>query len=309
VSRYLLACLAAMGPVLVLVSVLAFALTSLAGGDPALEAALQGGGQATPQVVAQLRTSMHLDEPLPVRYVQWLGGVLHGDFGTSFATRLPVGPMLAQVIPATLSLAIAALVMAIVLGLVFGVLGALYHGTLVDRGIRIGIACCLAIPGFWLGFLLIFLFAEVLRWLPAGGFGLDTRLPLPALALGLDAAGAIARLVRSSMLDVLGVDYVRNARSRGLLRASITWRHALPNALIPAVSYAGVQFGHLLGGAVVIESIFAWPGLGRVVLAAVAARDLPVIAGYVLFAGAAFTVVNLMADVIASATDPRLRFA
>ncbi|MBV8084132.1 MAG: ABC transporter permease [Chloroflexi bacterium] len=308
-TRYVTMRLAAVVPVLIVVSMLAFALTTIAGGDPALEAALQGGGQATPAVVAQLRQQMHLDDPLPVRYVAWLASAARGDLGTSYATGRPVAAELGAVIPNTLLLASGALVVAAVLGLLGGLAAALQYNRWPDRLLRLVISSCLALPGFWLGFLLIFLFGETLHWLPAGGFGFDAHLLLPCLALGIEPAAGAARLVRSSLIGVLSEDYIRTARATGLAPAVVSWRHALPNSLLPAVTYLGVQGGHVLGGAVVIETIFAWPGVGRIVLAAVSARDLATIAAYVLFAGVTFSAVSLTADVFSSVIDPRLRLS
>lgn len=306
-TGYLLKRLAALIPTLLLVSMLAFGLTQLAGGDPAREAAEQGDVPASEELVAELRALWGLNDTLPVRYARWLDGVVQGDLGKSYLTNQPVAQKLMEKYPATLLLAVAALAFAALAGIPLGVVAALKSNSWIDHLSRVGAVSAAAVPGFWLGLLLIVLFAEVLGLLPAGGYGLGGHLILPAVALGALPAATVMRLTRSSMLEVQDLDFIRTAHAKGLSPGLVAWRHVLPNALVPSVTVLGLQFGHLLSGAIVIETIFAWPGVGRVVLAAVSSRDMPVIAGYVLLAGLTYIVVNLVVDVLYVLLDPRVR--
>ncbi len=305
---YLVRRLAALIPTLLLVSILAFGLTQLAGGDPAREAAEQGDDDlASEELVAELRARWGLDDALPVRYVRWLGNALQGNLGDSYLSGRPVAQELLEKYPATLLLALAALVLAALAGIPLGVVAALRSNSWIDHLGRVGAVSIAAVPGFWLGLLLIVAFAEVLGLLPAGGFGLDGHIILPAVALGSLPAATAMRLTRASVLEVADLDYVRTAQAKGLGPVLVARRHILPNALVPGISYLGLQFGHLLGGAIVIEMIFAWPGIGQVVLAAVSGRDMPVIAAYVLLSGLVYVVVNLLVDVLYVVLDPRVR--
>ena len=292
-------------PTLILVSMLAFGFTELAGGDPAREAAEKGDGElASDELVAELRSRWGLDEALPVRYVRWLADAAQGDLGESYLSGKPVADELLEKYLATLLLALMALIFASVLGIPLGVLVALNSNTWVDHLRCIGAVSIAAVPGFWLGLLLIVLFAEVLGLLPAGGFGLDGHLLLPAAAL---PAATVTRLTRASVLEVQSQDYFRTAQAKGLGPRLVARRHILPNALVPSVTFLGLQFGHMVGGAIVIESIFAWPGIGQVVLTAVSGRDIPVIAGFVLLSGLVYVVVNLAVDIFCVVLDPRVR--
>ena len=305
---YLVRRLAALIPTLLLVSILAFGLTQLAGGDPAREAAEQGDDDlASEELVAELRERWGLDDAIPVRYARWLGNALRGNLGDSYLSGRPVAQELLEKYPATLLLALAALILAALVGIPLGVVAALRSNSWIDHLGRVGAVSIAAVPGFWLGLLLIVLFAEVLGLLPAGGFGLDGHLILPAMALGSLPAATVMRLTRASVLEVADLDYVRTAQAKGLGPVLVARRHILPNALVPGISYLGLQFGHLLGGAIVIEMIFAWPGIGQVVLAAVSGRDMPVIAAYVLLSGLVYVVVNLLVDVLYVVLDPRVR--
>jgi peptide/nickel transport system permease protein len=306
-SRYLAERLATLIPTLLAVSILAFLLTQIAGGDPARESAQQGGEPASPELVAELRELWGLNDPLPVRYLRWLGSAMRGDLGESFLSKRSVTAELLSSLPATIVLALGGLATASLVGIPLGVLTALRRGSRVDSMSRIAAFSLSAVPAFWLGLLLITLFAESLRLLPAGGYGIDQHLILPAIALGTLPAATVMRLVRASVLDIVQEDYVRTASAKGLAGIQVAARHIVPNALIPAISYLGLQFGHLLAGAVVIESIFSWPGVGRVVLAAVSGRDMPIIAGYVLVSGLIYVIVNLTVDVLYVMVDPRIR--
>ena len=298
----------ALVPTLILVSMLAFGFTELAGGDPAREAAEQGDDDlASEELVAELRSRWGLDDALPLRYVRWLGNAIQGDLGESYLSGRPVAQELLEKYPATLLLALSALIFATLLGIPLGVLVALKSNSWIDHLGRVGAVSIAAVPGFWLGLLMIVLFAEVLGLLPAGGFGLDGHLLLPAAALGSLPAATVMRLTRASVLEVQDLDYVRTAQAKGLGPGLVARRHILPNALVPSITFLGLQFGHLLGGAIVIEAIFAWPGVGQVVLTAVSGRDIPVIAGYVLLTGLIYVVVNLAVDVFYVVLDPRVR--
>ena len=306
--RYLAKRVAALVPTLFLVSMLAFGLTALAGGDPAREAAEQGQEDvASAELMTQLRAEWGLDDPLPVRYARWLGDVLRGDFGNSYLSDRPVAQELLTRMPATLLLAVGALAFAVLVGIPLGILIALKSGSWIDHLGRAGAGAIAGLPSFWLGLLLIILLAEVLGWLPAGGFGVDQHLILPAVALGALPAAIATRLTRASVLEVQNLDFTRTARAKGLGPGYIAIRHVLPNALIPTISYLGLQFGHLLSGAIVIEIIFAWPGVGQVVLAAVSGRDMPVISAYVLVSGVIYVAVNLLVDVMYLVLDPCIR--
>ena len=307
-TGYLVRRLAALIPTLVLVSMLAFGFTELAGGDPAREAAEQGDGDlASDELVAELRSRWGLDDALPVRYVRWLAGVGQGDLGESYLSGRPVADELLAKYPATLLLALTALIFASLVGIPLGVLVALKSNSWIDHVGRIGAVSIAAVPGFWLGLLLIVLFAEVLGLLPAGGFGLDGHLLLPAAALGALPAATVTRLTRASVLEVQALNYVRTAQAKGLGPGLVARRHILPNALVPSIIFLGLQFGHMVGGAIVIESIFAWPGVGQVVLTAVSGRDIPVIAGFVLMSALVYVVVNLAVDLSYLVLGPRVR--
>jgi peptide/nickel transport system permease protein len=298
----------ALVPTLLLVSILAFGLTGLAGGDPAREAAEQGQEDvASAELIAQLRAEWGLDDPLPIRYVRWLGDALRGDLGNSYLSNRPVAQELLKGMPATLLLAVSALAFGALVGIPLGILIALKTGSWIDHLGRAVAGAIAGLPSFWLGLLLIVLLAEVLGWLPSGGFGMDHHLILPAMTLGALPAAIATRLTRASVLEVQNLDFTRTARAKGLGSGYIAVRHVLPNALIPTISYLGLQFGHLLSGAIVIEIIFAWPGVGQVVLAAVSGRDMPIISAYVLVSGAIYVVVNLLVDMLYVVLDPRVR--
>jgi peptide/nickel transport system permease protein len=307
VGRYLAGRLAALLPTLLLVSALAFALTQLAGGDPARQAAEQGGDLAPEEVVKTLRERWGLNDALPVRYVRWLGRVVQGDLGQSYLSGRPVAKELWNKYPATLLLAIAALLVSAAAGIPLGLLSAQKRDSWLDHLARVGAVAVAAVPGFWLGLLLIVLFGEYLGWLPTGGFGVDHHVILPALALGALPTVTVMRLTRSSFLEAQDLDYVRTARAKGLGESAVAWGHVLPNALVPTITYLGLHFGNLLGGAVVIEAIFAWPGAGQVVLQSISGRDMPVIAGYVLVSALIYVTVNLLVDVAYVILDPRVR--
>lgn len=305
--RYLAIRLLAAIPTLVALTVVAFLLTTAARGDPALEALQQAGETPSPETLAAYRQELGLDAPLPVRYARWLGDAVRGDLGRSYLSRRPVADVIGERVWATLILGGTALALSSVLGIGLGTLFAARHSSWIDRAGR-GVTLVLAsVPSFWLAIMLIVLFGERLRVLPVAGFGVDRHLVLPALALSLAPAAALMRVTRARVLEVMAQDHVRTARAKGLTERAVAWSHLLRNASVPIASVLGLRFGHILAGAIVVESIFSWPGMGSVVLTAISGRDLPVIGGYVLIAGLLFIAANLLVDVCYVLLDPRIR--
>ena len=293
-------------PTLVGVVTLVFAFLHLLPGDP-VEIML--GESAAPADVALLRHDLGLDRPLPVQYVGFLERALHGDLGRSLAFHEPVSELIARRYPATVQLAMAAFVLAVGVGVPAGVLAAVRAGSITDRLVRTAGVIGLCLPGFWLGPLLILAFSIELGWLPVSGRGGVTHLILPAATLAVGMASVLLRLTRASMLAALGGDYVRTARAKGLPEWRVLAAHALRNALLPVTTVAGLQAGGLLGGAVLTETIFAWPGLGRLLVQAIEARDYPLVQGCVLVIGTSYLIVNTVTDLLYLAIDPRLRDA
>jgi peptide/nickel transport system permease protein len=306
-GRYLIERTLAAVPTLLALTLVAFVLTTAARGDPALEALQQAGDVPSPETLAEYRQQLGLDQPFPIRYARWLAGAVRGDLGRSYLSRRPVGAIIAERLLATLILGASALALSTALGLTLGTLFALRHDTWIDHAGRVATLVLASVPSFWLAIALIVLFGEKLRLLPVAGFGVDRHLVLPSLALALGPAAALMRLTRARMLEVMEQDYVRTARAKGLGSGVVAWRHVLRNAAIPIASLLGLRFGHILAGAIIVESIFAWPGMGSVVLTAISGRDLPVIGGYVLIAGLLFIGANLLVDVSYVVLDPRIR--
>ena len=284
-------------------SVVVFALTHLSG-DPVL---LMVSPDAPPDVVTSTRHALGFDRPLYEQLARYLGNAVHGDLGLSLRMNRPVTALIRERLPATLQLTLAALVIAIVVAVPAGIVSAVKRGSLLDRLAMAGAVAGQAIPIFWLALLLIALFGVRLRWLPVYGSGSLAHFVLPAVSLSTIIMGRLARLVRSSMLEVLGQDYVRTARAKGLGEARVLVVHALKNASIPIVTLLGLQFAQLLGGAVVTETIFAWPGIGRLVVEAIFNRDFPVVQGVVLVVSLIFVAVNVLVDLSYAALDPRIR--
>jgi peptide/nickel transport system permease protein len=286
------------------VTLLVFAIVRLIPGDPAR---LLAGDFATDQIVDELRQRWRLNDPLPVQYAVYVGGLLRGDFGRSITTSTPVRPELAERFLRTLELAVAGIVLAAALGGVAGIVSAVRRSSLTDYVATVLALTGISTPIFWSGLLLILLFSVRLEWLPAGGTGSPRHLVLPALSLGLFGAGVLARQTRSGMLEVLGQDFVRTARAKGLPERRVVVKHALKNALIPVVTVLGDQFGRLLGGAILTETVFAWPGMGRYLIEAIAQRDYPAVQGAILVFAAAVVAVNLLIDLSYGLLDPRVR--
>ena len=264
------------------------------------------GEHATVEAVAQLRDFLGLDKPLLVRYVQYLGHVATGDLGRSIQQNRPVADELREAWPATLELTVAALLLATVLGVAAGVVSAVWPNSLFDALARLCSLFGLSMPVFWIGLVLIVVFALWLPWLPVGGAGSPAHLVLPALTLSLPSVAMVARMTRSSVLEVLREDYVRTARAKGLGERLVVAKHALRNALIPILTLLGLQAGQLMGGAVLTETVFSWPGLGRLMVKAIFARDYVLLQGAVLLFAVAFVVVNLVVDLSYGVLDPRI---
>lgn len=304
--RYLLRRLLALVPVLLGVTFLSFLLLYVVPGDPVQAVA---GERYDEAVLAELRAELHLDDPLPVRYGRFLADLVRGDLGVSYVSREPVRDAIAASFPHTLRLALAAMLIAVVLGLGLGLAAALRPGSLLDRAAMLLASTGISVPVFWLGMVLIYVFSLELRWLPPSGYGEGSlrHLILPALTLGVASAALIARMTRTALLEALGQDYIRTARAKGLHPARILLVHALRNALLPVVTVVGNDFGSYLSGSVLTERLFAWPGLGRYTLDAVAKRDLPAIQGAILVMALAFVLVNLLVDLSYAWIDPRTR--
>jgi ABC-type dipeptide/oligopeptide/nickel transport system permease component len=294
-------------PVLLGVSLLVFSMLHLVPGDPVR--LMLSEFQTTPEQIERLRSQLHLDEPLPVQFGRYLWNASHGDLGSSIRTRRPVAVEIADNLPSTMQLALAGLLVAAVLGVSLGIVAAVNQRSWIELGSMLLALLGVSMPSFWLGLLLIFLLSLRLRIFPATGGGDLLHLVLPAITLGLGAAAILARLTRSSMLEVLRQEYVTTARAKGLLEWVVITRHALKNALIPVVTIFGLQFGQLLAGTFVVETVFARPGLGRLVIDGILNKDLPVVQGVVLVVATAYVVVNLLVDLMYGVLDPRIRYA
>jgi ABC-type dipeptide/oligopeptide/nickel transport system permease component len=293
-------------PTLFGVLVVTFLLLNVAPGDPVTEMV---GERADSATIARLRKDLHLDEPRLKQFALYAGGVVRGDLGSSYITQRPIIRDIVERFPKTLLLAGSAMLLASLIGITLGVLSARAPGGWFDR-LGLGVAYLgISFPVYWVGLILILIFAVMLRWLPPSGYGGIKYLILPALALGSRSIAFLARVTRSSMLDVLGGDYVRTARAKGLKERVVVVRHALRNALIPIITVLGLDFGYYLTGSILTETIFSWPGLGRYVVNAITRRDLPAIQGSVLFLSVIFVLVNLLTDLAYAKADPRVAYS
>jgi peptide/nickel transport system permease protein len=310
---YLVRRLASIAPTLVFVSMLIFGLQQLLPGDPAQ---ILAGEEQDPALIAHLRAKLHLDEPLPVRYAYWIGGVLRGDLGESVRTQQPVLELIAQKLPVTIELALLAMFVAMAIGVPAGVVAAVRRDTPWDYGATVFALSGLSMPNFWLGILMILLFSVQLGWLPASGYTSPTEdlagnlaaMLMPAIVLGTGIAAVLMRHTRSAMLQVLSADYVRTARAKGLSERVVVLRHALRNALTPVITLGALELGTLLSGAVLTEQVFTIPGFGKLIVDAVFNRDYAVIQGVVLVTASAYIVLNLLADVAYFVVNPRMRY-
>ncbi len=310
--KFLVRRLATIAPTLFFVSILIFGLQQLLPGDPAM---ILAGEERDPTVIAHLHQKLHLDEPLPVRYLYWASGVLKGDLGESVRIQRPVLDLVAEKLPVTLELAFLAMLIALVVGITAGIVSAVARDTIWDYTANVLALWGLSTPNFWLGIMLILLFSVTLGWLPASGYVsplVDLRANLaamimPAFVLGNSIAAVLMRHMRSAMLQVLGADYVRTARAKGLEERVVVLKHALRNALTPVITLGALEFGTLLSGAVLTEQVFTIPGFGKLIVDAVFNRDYAVVQGVVLCTATAYISLNLLADLAYFLVNPRLR--
>ena len=300
-------------PVLLMASIIVFLMIHMIPGDPAYVVL---GADAQPKEIAALRSEMGLDKPLIVQYGIWMGHVLTGDLGVSYINKFPVLDLIIIKGQATVELALGSMLVAIIIAVPVGILSALKRGSIFDRLITGFVSLSYAIPTFWLGILLVIVFALQLKWLPPSGRVEPSRnlgmffklLILPSLTLGIPTSAVLARFLKASLLEVMNQDYVRTARSKGLKERQVVSRHALRNAMIPVVTVFGLQLGTFLGGAVVTESIFDYPGIGRMMLYAIQTRDYTIVQGTVLLVVVIFIIINLLVDITYGFLDPRIRY-
>lgn len=304
--RYITRRLLTSVPTIILITILVFSMLHLIPGDPA--AIFLGENRSTPELLAQIREDMGLNRPLHVQYLSYMWGVLQGDFGRSLNNNRPVINEIRARLPSTVELTVAALVIGVVLGVGLGILSAIKHNTWIDSFAMVFALVGVSMPVFWSSLLLIFLFSVQLRWFPAIGQGGIERLILPAFALGLISASTIARLVRSSMLDVMSQDYIRTAVSKGLRHRAVITHHALKNAMIPTVTVLGIQFGQLLSGSVITETIFSRLGLGKLYIDSLLNKDFTTVQALTLFIALTYVLINLLVDLSYAFLDPRIRY-
>jgi len=306
VLTYLARRLLAVVPVLFGVTLAVFSMLFLVPGDPVKM--MLAEFVTNPDQVAQMRAQLHLDEPIVKQYGRFVANAVRGDLGTSIRSRRPVSTEIGENVGSTAQLAVASMVVAVAIGVPLGLMAALFRSSWLDAGSMIVALLGVSMPSFWLGLLLIVTFSLYLGWFPATGGGDLRHLVLPAVTLGMIASAIIARLTRSSMLEVLGQDYVRTARAKGLAWWGVVVRHALNNALIPVITIFGLQFGNLLAGAVIVETVFSRPGLGRLIVGGILAKDFPLVQGTVLFVATAYVLINVLVDIAYAFVDPRIRF-
>lgn len=306
--RYAALRLLAIVPVLLGVTLLVFAMVWVAPGDPVLALLGESAQGISGAALDDLRRAYGLDRPAAVQYFSYLGDVLRGDFGVSVRSRLPVLQEVLGRFPATLLLTTVGMALAILVGVTLGVLAAVFRRTWVDYFAVLIALAGVSVPVFWSGLILMSIFALNLNWLPASGYGSWQHLILPAVTIGFASSAFIARITRSSLLEVLNQDYVRTARAKGLPPTRVNLKHAFRNALLPVVTVIGLQFGGLLGGAVLTETVFAWPGVGRMLVDAIRTRDLPLIQGTILFVSLIFILINLVVDLSYALLNPRIRY-
>ncbi len=301
-------------PTLFFVSVLIFSLQKLLPGDPAL---VMAGEERDPEVIAQIRRQYRLDQPIPVQYVKWLGSVLRGDLGRSIRSNQPVGEAIRERLPVTVELAILAMIVSLAIAIPAGIIAAMRRNSLLDASTTVVALLGVSLPNFFLAILLVLLFGLKLGWLPPFGYkplaqdpaGNLKLMVLPAITLGTALAAIVTRMMRSSLLEVLDQDYIRTARAKGLRESQMVRFHALKNALMPVVTIVGLQIGGLLGGAIITETIFALPGIGRLLVDSIFQRDFPLVQGVVLFVSMAFLFSNFAVDLVYAYLDPRIRYS
>lgn len=303
--RYIALRLGLLVPTLLGVLAVTFALLYLAPGDPV---AAMVGERTDSATVARVRSELRLDDPVYLRFGRYVAAAARGDLGRSYITRRPIAAELLARFPATLQLALSAMLLATLIGLTIGILGALKPGSWADRLATVGAYLGISFPVYWVGLLLILAFAVQLRWFPPSGYGGPLFLVLPAATLGMRSVAFLARMTRSTMRETLQQDFVRTARAKGLSNRVVVLRHALGNALLPIITVVGLDFGSYLTGSILTETIFSWPGVGRYVLTAISKRDLPAIQGSILFLSLIFVLVNLLTDLAYAKADPRVAY-
>ncbi|EEB86499.1 ABC transporter permease [Roseobacter sp. GAI101] len=286
------------------VSFITFALLYLLPADPVRQIA---GRSATPETVANIRAQLGLDQPFIVQYARYLGNLVQGDLGRSYLQKTEVSTLIASRLPASLLLMLGAIVCELVLGLTMGVVAALRRGTTTDNALMIASFVGVSAPQFVVGLLMLYVFAVQLHWFPIGGYGTFAHLVLPAITLGVLGSGWYSRMMRSSMIDVLRQDFIRTARAKGLGRMRVLLRHALPNAILPIIAMIGIDVGIFMGGIVVVESVFGWPGIGQLAWQAIQRVDIPIIMGVTLVSACAIVIGNLVADIASLFADPRIK--
>jgi peptide/nickel transport system permease protein len=302
--KFTLKRLASLVLVLIGVSFLVFMLLSLTPGDPVR---MMLGESATPEAQEALRKEMGLDDPLLLQYGRYMKNiVVHQDLGTSYSTQRPVLDEIMNVFPNTVQLAVAAMVIAVILGIFLGIISAVKQNSLLDNIVMVLALIGTSAPIFWIGILMILLFSVQLGWLPPSGFGSFEQLIMPAVALGMQSTAVVARMTRSSMLEVIRQDFVKTARAKGQREIIVILKHVFRNALIPIITVVGLQFGTLLGGAMLTEVVFSIPGVGRLMIEAIKQRDFPIVQGSVLFVAACFSLVNLAVDLLYAVVDPKV---
>jgi len=291
-------------PVLIGVSLIVFTLMQLSPGDPAM---IILGAQAAPEDIAILREEMGLNDPLVVQFFRFLLGMFKLDFGTSYKDGMPVLSKLLEALPYTAQLTFSAVLLALIVGIPAGITSATKQYSIFDRVATVAALIGFSTPNFWLSIMLILVFSVNLQWLPVSGTGSILHLVLPSIALGLQSAAVFTRMTRSSMLEVLNMDYIRTARAKGLSERVVILKHALKNALIPVITVVGLQIGLLFGGAILTETVFAWPGVGRLMIDSIRAKDTPVVQGGVIFTASIFVFINLLVDILYAYVDPRVK--
>ncbi len=303
-AAYILRRLLVSGLILLGVSFITFFLLYALPADPVRQIA---GRSATAQTVANIREQLGLDQPFVVQYWRYLTGLLQFDLGRSYLQRSEVADLIAARLPATLLLMAGAIFCELLMGLTMGIVAALRRGTGTDQGLMIASFVGVSAPQFVVGLLLLYVFAVQLRWFPIGGYGTFAHLVLPSVTLGIMGAGWYSRMMRSSMIDVLRADYIRTARAKGLARRRVILRHALPNAILPIIAMIGIDIGIFMGGIVVVESVFGWPGIGQLAWQAIQRVDIPIIMGVTLVSACAIVIGNLLADLVTPFIDPRIK--
>lgn len=298
-------------PALLLISVVSFSIIYFAPGDPAETLCTGPDGSANPKSVEAFRIKMGLDKPLHTQYLIWLNNVLHGDFGYSYQSEKPVFDHIKQAFGATFKLSVVSLIISLAISIPLGIISAIKQNSPVDVACMVGASLGVSMPNFWLGLLLMLLFGVYLHWLPVAGYGDGGDLEhilLPAITLGTGSAAITARLMRSSMLEALGQDYIQTARAKGVAERIVIGKHALKNALIPVVTMVGLNFGYLLNGSIVVETIFGWPGIGRLTIDSINMRDYMMVQGCILFVAVLFVAINLLVDISYRYIDPRIHY-